>query len=296
MKKLINIIFPVACAILIISACKKDSNAVAGPGDLSIGSYLVLDETVNLNINFSDLANSTGAIKVHEYPAGEAIDKVVLFASPGSSSDPTKWKEIKTVTYSGDQTELSFTGAELNSALLPEDSLVPGNSYTVFTRVVTKSGKTYDISNAGDNGGGGLVTGPFYASVFTIVTSVVCPFDQAASIGTYTVQSDPDWQDFTAGVDQIVVSAGPNDHSLSFKAYPSPAYGTNQQDWILDVDPATGAATMAEQYVGDYSGGTVANCSATGLVFSCTGVINLKVDIDYGGTPYPGNRFVLKHN
>jgi hypothetical protein len=297
MKKLIKIIFPVACVIFIITACKKGSNNVAGPGDLGIGSYLVLDEAVNLNINYTDLANSKAAVKVHKYASGEEIDKVMLFASPGSSSDPTKWKEIKTVSYTGEQTELSVTGAELNSALLPNDSLTPGRTYTIFTRVVTKSGKMYDINNAGDNGGGGLVTGAFYKSVFSIVASVVCPFEQDASIGTYSVVSDPDWVDFSSG-DQIDVTVGPNGHSLAFKAYPSPAAGgVNRQDWILDIDPTTGAATMAEQYVGDYgAGGPKAKCTATGLVFSCTGVISLQVDIDYGGTVYPGNRFVLKHN
>jgi hypothetical protein len=51
---------------------------------------------------------------------------------------------------------------------------------------------------------------------------------------------------------------------------------------------------VANQFTGDYPGGVDTQVSATGFVFSCTGIINLTVNVNYGGAPYAGQTFTLQ--
>ncbi len=101
-----------------------------------------------------------------------------------------------------------------------------------------------------------------------------------------------DWADYEIG-DVITVNAGPGANQINFQGYPSPAYGNNTANTIVDVDPATGAATISKQSTGDY-GGPSAEVEGSGFVFSCTGVINLNMTVYYGGTPYAGIKLILQ--
>ncbi len=122
--------------------------------------------------------------------------------------------------------------------------------------------------------------------------TAVCAFDAAETAGTYKVVQD-DWVDYYP--DEIItVTADATSNQVSFLSYPSTAAGgQNQKNTIVDVDPATGAATIAKQSTGDYSG-TSAAVEGSGFVFSCTGVINLTMTVYYGGTPYGGNKLILQ--
>jgi hypothetical protein len=138
-------------------------------------------------------------ITVSQYPNGEAVDHILIFATPGTNYDTTQWHLVKQVPYTGNGTELSLTGAELGQALgVDPTTFAPGSFYTFYTRVVTKSGKSYDVNSTGDNGGGGLVTGTYYYSAFSFTAYIVCPF-VAPVAGTYEVIRD-DWADWEPGL------------------------------------------------------------------------------------------------
>jgi len=286
MKKII--ISPILVAVICLlgtSCMKKDINGDSK--NLISGSYITLDSVISENLDFSN-PTATVAIKVGSKGSPVASVDIYVAKNADDSRDTTQWVKIKNVPYS-DGVTLSVTTAELATALAP-DAIAPGTSYTLQNVVNTKDGRKFSVLNTPDT----YNSFPAYNMAITWSAIAVCPFDQAAAVGSYVVSYDGDWQDFSNG-SPITVTAGPDSKTIEFYAYPSPAAGgTNRQPWIVKVDPATGAATMATQYVGDYPGSPNSQASAKGFVFSCTGVITLSVSITYGGSNYTGLRFILK--
>jgi len=287
MRKITLLIISAGIALFAIHSCKKsDINGNPSGKGLVLGSYLVLDSAINENLNFSD-PSATVSIKVGS--KGSPIATVKIFVATGSNSaDSTGWVSIKSVPYT-EGVVLSVSTAELNTALATvNQTIAPGNQYTLQNVVVTSDGRTFSVTNTPTN----FVSLTGYNMALTWSATAVCAFDQASSIGVYKVVTDT-WVDYSPG-DTINVFAGPDAHSLSFYGYPgAPDGGINRVPWIVEVDPATGAATVADQFVGDY-GTTVARVSATGFIFSCTGGISLIVNVNYGGAPYAGQVFVLQ--
>jgi hypothetical protein len=300
MKKLIIMIVAVISTAFLINSCKKtggEINPLSSVSNNGIGSYLVLDSVLNLNLNSAAIASSTIGIDVHYYPGGEAVDHVILFASSSSSFDTTQWHLIKSIPYTSPKTALTVTGTELGSALgIDPSSFAPGTSYTVFTRVITKSGKTYDAFNTGDNSGSGLISGTAYNSAFFFTANVVCPFTGSMA-GDYNIITDA-WQDYVP-LPQLIpgaVTDGPGPNQLSLHVYPGPAAGVQTGPMIVDVDPATGNATIEESTIGTY-GGTTTTVTGSGNVFSCTGTISLSVDFVIGGSDQGAfNMVIVKKN
>ena len=233
-------------------------------------------------------------------PLGETVDHIQLYATLGTSTDTTQWKLVKTVAYTaGSKVPLNATTTELATAFgVPASSFAPGSIFTFFPRAITKSGKRYDINNAGDNGGGGLITGPAYASGFSFTVYVVCPFTGGMT-GSYKVIRD-DWADWTAGqIVQVTDGPGANQINIS-KVYPGG--GIIITPLLVNVDPATGTATIPKVVYGKYSAngtqysgeGAGAN-DVAGYVFSCTGFITLSIQhTDNGGGDYGANKLILQ--
>ena len=290
MKKLLFFILIGAVAF---SSCKKtgsEANPFSDVKNLGIGSYLILNKTNNLNLDYANFNASTVGIEVDQYAGGEAVDKIEIWAVKGASVDPTTWKKVKTVTFAGANTKLSVNGAELAAAYgLPVSSFSPGTTYTFYNRLITKSGRKFDVTNTGNNNGSGLITGNNYNSAFSFQAAIVCPF-VAPMAGTYKVITD-EWADWSAD-DLVQVTDGPGANQLNLsQVYPG-AYGTNSATstpLVINVDPPTGAATLTSGVTwGHYvytSGGTNYDYLATtlsgsgGFVFSCTGVITVTIHI-----------------
>jgi hypothetical protein len=289
MKKLLYIL-SVVCLITVINSCKKtggDINPMSSYKNFGVGSYLVLDSTINQNLNYASLSTSTVGVIVHQYPNGEAITSITVFVVPGSSYDTTQWKKVKTVSYTSPQTTITVSGAELATALGGASAIQPGANYTFYNRITTKSGKTYDVNNTGNNSGSGLVTGFYYHSAFSFSAYVVCPF-VAPIAGTYKVLRD-DWADWNPGdLVQVTDGPGPNQVNLS-QVYPNPAYGTIVNPLIVNVNPATGTATVPKTNFGNYGGGYNMTAVGTGTggvagyVFACTGYITLTMELKADG-------------
>ncbi len=289
MKKLLYIL-SVVCLITVTNSCKKtggDINPLSSYKNFGVGSYLVLDSSLGQNLNYAALSTSTVGVIVHQYPNGEAITSITVFVVPGSSYDTTLWKKVKTVNYTSPQTTITVSGAELATALGGASAIKPGTNYTFYNRITTKSGKTYDVNNTGNNSGSGLVTGFYYHSAFTFSAYVVCPF-VAPIAGTYQVIRD-DWADWKPGdMVQVTDGPGPNEVNLS-QVYPNPAYGSVVKPLVVDVDPASGTATVKKVNFGNYGGGynmTAVGTGANGVagyVFSCTGYITLTMELKADG-------------
>jgi hypothetical protein len=304
MKKYLFIIMAVCAALVTLNSCKKTDgniNPLTDIKNLAVGSYLVQDSSINANLN-STSSTSTVGIVVHQYPGGEDVDQILLYTTLGTSTDTTQWKLVKSIPYTaGSKVELTATTAELATAFgVPASAFDPGSIFTFFTKAVTKSGKTYDINNAGDNGGGGLITGPAYKSAFSFTVYVVCPYTGGVG-GSYTVIRD-DWQDWAPGkIVQVIEGPGANQIDLS-KVYPGAGAGGNIiNHLIVNIDPVTGTASIPKVTYGDYGGSTqyiaegAGDGDVAGYVFSCTGFITLSINqSDNGGGDYGPNKLILQ--
>lgn len=295
MKKFLIIIFTVCAAFTALNSCKKTTgniNPLTDIKNLAVGSYLVQDSMISANLNTSSSTSKIGIV-VHQYPAGETVDHILIYAILGTSTDTLQWKLVKSVPYTAGATAaLSVTTAELATAFgAPASSFTPGSLFTFFPRAVTKSGKTYDINNAGDNGGGGLITGPAYKSAFSFTAYVVCPFTGGMT-GTYKVIRD-DWQDWVPG-DMVQVTDGPAANQINLsQVWPNVAYGNVIKPLLVNIDPSSGAVSIPKVDFGAYPT-TASVYSGTGYVFSCTGFITLSTDFYYGGASQGQTKLILQ--
>lgn len=297
MKKLLYF-FAVIGITITLNSCKKTDgiNPLADIKNLTTGSYLTLAEATNLNLNYSSIATSTVSIKVSQYltpgqttNGGGDVDKIKVYVVKGANADPASWKLVKTVTYNGPSTVLSATGAEVATALgTTPANLSPGGVYTFYNQVLTKDGRTFDISNVNS----ALESLSTYNASFRWQAFVVCPFTGGMA-GTYKVIRD-DWADWTAGDLVQVKDGAANQIDLSL-VWPNPAYGNLVKPLLVNIDPASGTAKVPKVNFGDYGSGynmtAVGSNSGdvAGYVFSCTGYItltmNLKADAT-GGNGY----------
>ena len=300
MKKILVLFVMMSGLILSFNSCKKTDDSVnplSNITNLGVGSYLTLKSTTNLNFNFAALATSAVGIVVDQKEGADPVTQVVIFARKGASYDTTTWKKIKTVPFTTGSTTLSVTGAELAAGLgVPLSSFSAGDFYTFYNRVITASGKQYDVSNSGNNNGSGIVTGTFYNAAFLFTAYITCPFT-GNMVGNYKVIAD-DWQDWNPG-DIVQVTDGPAANQINLsKVWPNPIYGSVVNPLLVNVDPATGTAKVPKTTFAAYSPLTsaqgVGSGDVAGYVFSCTGYITLTMQVIYGGSNQGNLRLILQ--
>lgn len=310
MKKIRYLLVAMVAATILIGSCKKpasEGNPLNAVSNLALGAYLVQDSVLNLNLNFAALATSTVGITVDQFPDGQAVKTIDLYVSAKATYDPTQWKHIKTISYAGSKTAVTCTGQDLATALgVSLSSFSPGSSYNFYTRVTTASGQTFDVSNTGNDAGTGFITGSTYKAAFSFVAYITCPFMGPVG-GSYRVVRD-DWVDWNPGDVVQVTDAGTNSISLA-QVYPgAPDGGVSSGNLVVNIDPATGTASVPKQVVGTYGGSTQYSVVgsggadngalgiACGYVFSCTGYIIVTLDwAAVGGSDYGPNTLILQY-
>lgn len=257
--------------------------------NLISGSYITLDSVINENLDFSN-PNAAVAIMVGSKGSDVASVDIYLAKNSDDTRDTTQWVKIKNVPYS-DGVTLSVTTAEIATALAP-DAIAPGNQYVLQNVVITKDGRRFSVLNTPDT----YNSFPAYNMAITWNATAVCPFDAASAAGTYKVTTDT-WVDYAIG-SPISVTAGPGANQLSFIMYPgSQAGGIQQVATVVDVDPASGQATIASQFTGYYGSATAGNkvtVRGTGYVFGCTGYATFNMVINVGGSDYSGYVFAMQ--
>lgn len=275
---------------MLFTGCKKgDVNGdFAAQGN---GSYLTKVAVGNYIIDYSNLATSTVDVTVREY--GSPVEKIKIYVTKGVATlDKSSWKAIKEVPYNGD-TKLEVSATEIATALgIPPTGLETGQIYTMYNEVYSKDGQVHDITNTGAD----FYGNPNYNMLLTWDAVVVCPF-VAADWGGYgttfsaTVLQDG-WADYSPG---NVIS---DIHLVEISGEPALVF---DHLWLTDpadtrpvtvnIDPATGAATVAKQIYGDYTIYgifDIANQSSgsNNWVFSCVNKITLTLTHTVGSTNY----------
>jgi hypothetical protein len=290
MKK-ISIYISLFLGVLLFS-CKKTeiTNPLADFKNLGIGSYITRVSDINLNMDYN-VGTSKVGITIDQY--GMDVDKVVLYVVAGANPTPSAWKKIKTIPFTGKGTEISATEQEVATALgVAIINLTPGNYYTFYNQVLTKDGKTYDVSNTP----GALESNSNYNAVFRWQAYVTCPFTGGMT-GNYKVLQD-DWADWSVG-DVVQVTDGPAANQINLsKVWPNPAYGSIVNPLLVNVAPANGVAKVPLVTFGAYSPLTTAQgangSDVAGYVFSCTGFITLSMKVVYNGSNQGNLKLVLQ--
>ncbi len=303
MKLLINKFrLTLLSSLLFIAGCTKEGgNPLADINNLSVGAYPTLASVVNLNFNFAQITTSAVGIKVTEYNSGVAasvIDNIKVYVVKGTSTDKTNWKLVKTVPYSGAETLLSVTGAEMGTALgVNPNTFSPGDFYTFYNQVTTKDGRAFDIVSTplalGSNSN--------YNAAFTWQAYITCPFTGNMA-GDYEVIQD-DWADWSPGdIVQVLDGPGANQINLT-EVWPNLAFGDPVNPLVVNVNPANGVAKVPKVTFANYGQLTTAQgASAAGIgdniecgyVFSCSGFITLTMNVVFGTSNQGNLKLVLK--
>lgn len=262
--------------VFAVNSCKKSaSNPLLTLDNLAVGSYITLAEKTNVNLDYADLDNSTVSIKVDQY--GSEVASIDMYIVAGANTDTTNWHFLKSVPFTGDGTVLSTDAAEIANALgeQPAD-LSPGSNFTIYDRVITKDGRRFDVTNINP----AVESNSNYNMALRWSIYIVCPFTGGMA-GKYAVVED-DWQDWSPG-DSVIVTDGPGANEINLaQVWPNPAYGTIVDSLVVEIDPATGAATVPAVDFADY-GYLTSVISGSGYVFSCAGYISLSIDLNAAG-------------
>ncbi|HVU97496.1 MAG TPA: hypothetical protein VHE34_19870 [Puia sp.] len=290
MKKIIISFAVLGIMLVLLHACSK-KNISGDSSNLVMGSYITLDSTINGILDVGNSA-STVSIKIGK-SVGAAVATVNVYAATGSNTEDTSnWKLIKTVTYS-DGLVLSVSTAELSQALGANPA--PGNKYVLQNQVVTKDGRKFSTSNTPDT----YNSFPAYNMALTWYATAVCAFTGNMA-GDYYLTKDS-WNDYGATAANPVliphaVVDGPGANQISIYVYPgAPAGGVETGPMIVNVNPVTGAATIVKSDIGNYGDpSSETTVTGTGFVFDCVGVIDLKINFNYGGTNYASQEMILK--
>lgn len=285
MKKIFSIL--TAFTFLIQLGCKKGE--IPGDiADLGIGSYVTKVAIGNIIIDYSNLANSKVDVTVKEY--GTPVDKIKVFVSKGAATtDNNIWKFVKEFPYSGD-TKLEISANEIAAALgIPPTGLETGETYTLYNQVISKDGQVHDITNIGTS----FYGNPNYNMLMTWQAVVVCPFNATAWGGVGAVFSarvlEDGWADYSPGdiISNIEITSATQ---LKFnKMWLTDASDTRPV--LVNINAATGAATVPRQIYGDYaafgiSDISVASSGTNNWVFSCVNKITLTLNHLAGSTNY----------
>jgi hypothetical protein len=297
MKKILNYL-SIFSLVLVIFSCKKSGtqNPLADVKNLGVGSYITLAATTNVNFVYNT-PTSTVSIKVNQY--GGEVAKIILYVVQGSNANPASWKKIKEIPFTGNGTVLAATSQEVATALgVTVPSMSPGNFFTFYNQVITKDGRTFDLSNTL----GALESNSNYSACFRWQAFITCPF-VAPVAGNWRVVQD-DWQDWSPG-DIVTVLDGPGANQINLRnVWPNPAYGFVVNPLIVNIDPATGTATVPlVNFANGYPGSATAQGASAsgagdtvpcGYVFSCTGFITLTMLVKYNGSSQGNLKLVLQ--
>jgi hypothetical protein len=223
---------------------------------------------------------------------GSEQEKITLYVSAGNATrDRSKWKKIKEVpNANGGLYTLEVTGKEIADAIAPT-AIAPGNSYTIYNQITCKDGRIFDFSNTSPT----LSGNPNYNAALSWAAVVVCPFTGLGGTDIDYVVVQDDWVDWSPG-DIVKVSDGPGANQVDIsKVWPNPAYGNIVNKLVLNVDPATGAATSpAGVQWGNYGGIASTGSPTTGYVFSCTNTITMSIRILYNNADQGAFKLILR--
>jgi hypothetical protein len=290
MKKL----FLFFLAAISLASC-SDEEVLNDGSDLENGGYARFKDNVvqtidfqggNGSLQYSVVDPNGNGVKYRIYKVGAIVQGTDLGTVDAD------------FVYNGFPADVSVSLQQLAQLYgLNSSDITYGDSFRIFSEVTTSDGKVFRgespaTTNMGatqNNTTADLLNSTFgYKQAMQFNVTVACQsYDASAVLGTYVVQFD-EFEEYpyrTPAGYTVQCVAGDQPNTLKFINFSNE--GT---DLIVNVNPA--AQTVTSNRVKIYSGFyTYGDCFAEGiggLVFSCTGTINLKMRYSVGAGTFPG--------
>lgn len=273
--------------VLSMLSCTKAKNFYE---ELGQGAYLTLVKLINSNLNANDPAS---AVSETLSANGAPVESVNLYVSATPTLDITKWKLLKNFPMNGEIT-LSATNTQIANALgLTPGALTPGNVFYLYNEVVTKDGRKFSMANTS---AGDLESQPSFNVAMQWRATVVCPYNTVPFNNQIYLIVKDEWDDFKVG-DEISVILGPGTNQITLVGvFPT---ADAHQDLVININPASGVASVPKYTYGAYSAGgtkyTAATTGGSNFVFACTQTIDILLNhVSTSGSNFGNYRLILK--
>jgi hypothetical protein len=268
MKKFLLISF---ASVLLFAGCSK-RQLIGDIDNFAIGSYLNLVSNDKALLDLNNISNESISIKVR--PVGSEIRTINVYAVRGGEElDPADWKLVKTYSVANNSSDITLdvSASELATAFgVPIGDFGPGEQFVLYNETVTSDDRVFNIANSDDD----LEGQPAFNSAFRWTGTIICPFDAASTDNVVYEVIQDGWNDFPPG-SEVTIMNGPGANQITLVDVF--ATTVDHKDVIVDIDPATGTATVAKQEYGDYGDGVIWSAEGGGFLFSCTGALDLTI-------------------
>ncbi len=306
MQRKLKIFILLFTAGILFSCSEEDKDPI--PFTFNDGGWVKFQEAPNFALDVSDLNDALFASTIIDPVGNISSYQIDVIANVGGTIRDTV--PFRTIT--SFPATFNVTPQDLATALgINVNQLSGGDSFKFLGTVTTTDGRVYDYrtpaySNAAGFNGGlthpTLLSAPGFRNALNFTINFVCPFNAAASAGTYRIVRDD--FDTSAGDDIFEVVAGPGENQVTMVNpfdHTNPA--TGQQDYrvIINVNPNTGIANVATQQawhcVNFGCGFGVASVTSSGssnFVFSCSGSISLFLQHTVAAGSFGSYRFIAE--
>jgi hypothetical protein len=285
MKLFLKYTFLVAFGLFAAAACRDDDKVRFPDLQSGVNARVVVNPNTVV-FNFLDIDNAN--LKFDVYSENKDIKEITYTATYVDATFPNQKyptvvvKKIPgSAIQNGKISDVTLTANELSDAFdLPGSGkyLGGGDSFTFFASVELNDGRVFNASNSAPN----IATGAAASFTTTFKLFVSCPFSADEAAGTYKVTADPgEWAKgapAASAYPNFEVVAGPKANQVTLKNLLN---FDEKYDVVVDVDPATGVATVAKQtaWSGTYWGFNDAKgyIAGSGFFFSCSGFMTVNL-------------------
>lgn len=290
MKKIFLILFLITCFF----ACKNEDLDPRPDLNDSVGAITMVSNqsttAFDLGLLSTEQIDFTIDVDGFDMTGIESVSVQLIYTDVQrlNNPDPTGAKldsvhaNIELQTLTSFPADVSFTAVELAEAVgfTTTDSLFIGDNFNFIFPITTTDGRTLTTALSSD-----LCLQPAQPSFggCNVSVSIICPFVVADAVGTWNVVSDP-FGTFVDGATSFDVVAGPGANQITVVNifnHTNPDTGNKDYDVIFDVDPATGATTVAQQQAWHCDnfgcGFGVGTIDGGGITFSCIGSMQLQL-------------------
>lgn len=296
----ISLVCMIAATLLIVSCEDKELSPM--PDFESGGLVKANIPEENSFFNLGDLNNAKVVMNLvaTDKEGGSMVGSYEIYVSYYNATTDEATDTLLLATVSEFPSTYEVTASQLVDLFQLPDGLASLNGGDLFNfdmKVVMKDGREFTQQNSSD----AVVQEPGSRGTFRYSAFVGCPFNAADMAGTYTLLEDS-WEVAATGHTTMEVVAGPGEDQFTVMN----VFGMGF-DMVVDVNPASGVATVQKQETWDpgywgfpeaYGRGYAASPAAQGsTVFSCVGAATFRFTYSVDAGTFGGvHTYSIKKN
>ena len=272
---------------IVVSSCSKEEKLINSIDGTNTAGAILRTKSINSeNFNYTDTSSQWSiTVEEQDHQNGNLLDHVNVLATHTTNDITSAEVLIKAIPASAFSTGPNNLPVGTISATLQEVltklNLVSGDytandKFTIRLELILTDGRSFSSTNSAPS-----ISQSYFNSPFTYIAQFSCPITDASLFdGTYSVVVD-DWADYVAGDPVPVVSVA---GTYKFRIMSTnDAYISNSGTSYMEVtiDPTDNSVTVQSNEDFIYPGFATLAVTGTGSVGTCTGDINLKLDLGW---------------